>query len=398
MTFLGFFIIKVEKNNKIKTISTLQDVLDLQAFYPTQIIFVNRFLSIALNKSKTKIALIENFNPKNPDKFNYREIALSFIEKIEKGPVLKIHYIQKGEIKILNVYPVNNEIKEFFHNIFELSLYKRLEARLPQNRFDLYSSSDWECGYLWAFANYNSTFAFFKTGQKAQINKINLRKEHFTIDTKFKYFEAPIFGIPSQLSIYNPLFLQSIYSFMIKTIKDKCAKFVADSIYYDNYSNIVYLTNGLTSLQSVILDKIDEVFYRDNRISFSLYGEDRVINYIASQQQISDFENFIIDYNLKKIAQSFDYKTDKLINITPYTKFIIDSSRNRLIYCANLNKLSSFSYIFIPFNHIKDLKIEKSGLKHFIRIKTFENETIDITCDKKEVAQYIEAQIVKLIR
>ena len=105
----------------------------------------------------------------------------------------------------------------------------------------------------------------------------------------------------------------------------------------------------------------------------------------------------MINYNLKKIAQNFDHKTDKLINTTPNTKFIIDFTRNRVVYCANLNKFVSFSYLFIAFDNILNIYTEKSGAKNFIRIHTKDKETIDVTCDKKEVAQYIEAQMVKLI-
>ena len=240
-------------------------------------------------------------------------------------------------------------------------------------------------------------FAYIKTGKKAQVGKINLKKEHFTIDTKYKYFEAPIFGIAQQLFCYDKFFLSEVFDSINEYIQNKYSKIVDNSIYFDNYNNIIYLTNGLSSLQSIVIDKIDDVIYRDNRLSFDLYGENRTINFMSNQEQISEFENFVIDYNLKKIAQNFNHKTDKLINTTPYTKFIIDFSRDRMIYCANLNKFSKFSYLFISFDSVSNIKIEKSGLKHFIRITTKEKEIIDVTCDKKEIAQYIEAQILKLI-
>lgn len=397
MIVLGILIIKFEKNNKTKTMQTLQDVLDSMGFYSSEIHFINKHLSIALNKSQTKLAVVENFNPNNPSYYKYDEIALSFIEKIEKNVSIKIHYIKKGEIKTLNIYPQNKEIADFVHRIFKLSLIKRLEAKFPQQRFNLFSASDWECKYLWAYSKFDTTFAYIKTGKKAQVGKINLKKEHFTIDTKYKYFEAPIFGIAQQLFCYDKFFLSEVFDSINEYIQNKYSKIVDNSIYFDNYNNIIYLTNGLSSLQSIVIDKIDDVIYRDNRLSFDLYGENRTINFMSNQEQISEFENFVIDYNLKKIAQNFNHKTDKLINTTPYTKFIIDFSRDRMIYCANLNKFSKFSYLFISFDSVSNIKIEKSGLKHFIRITTKEKEIIDVTCDKKEIAQYIEAQILKLI-
>ena len=397
MITLGILITKVEKLNKEKSIQTLQDVLDEKAFYPSEILFVNKHLSIALNKMQTKIAIVKNFNPNNPNYFEYSELSLSFIEKIEKGILIKVHYLKKGEIKILNIYPTNPEIKEFFHKIFKLSLIKRIETRYSQHRFTNFATSDWECSYIWAYSKFDCTFAYLKIGAKEQGNKINLKKEHFTIDTKYGYFEAPIFGIAQQLFTYEKEFLYEVKNEISNIITQKCATITPNSIYYDHHSNIIYLTNGETSLQSIIINKIEEVFYRDNRISFSLIEEDRTINYITNQQQISDFEDFVINYNLKKIAQNFDHKTDKLINTTPNTKFIIDFTRNRVVYCANLNKFVSFSYLFIAFDNILNIYTEKSGAKNFIRIHTKDTETIDVTCDKKEVAQYIEAQMVKLI-
>ncbi|MBR5304230.1 MAG: hypothetical protein IKU37_05325 [Candidatus Gastranaerophilales bacterium] len=394
---LSILIINYEKRNKIKSIKTLQDILDEACFYPTEIHFVNKKLSIALNKSKTKIAIIKNFNPNNPRYYVYQEIALSFIEKIEKNISGKIYYLKKGEINSLNIYPLNKEIVDFLHNIFELSLIKRIENKFPECKFTSYSSSDWECNYFWAYSKYNSTFAYLKLNPKNQYGKINLRKEHFTIDTKFNYFEAPIFGIAQQLFTYNNYFLKNIYEDLLKLIKEKYSQIAHNSIYFDNYSNTTYLTNGTNSLQSIIIDKIDKVDYRDNRILFKLYNEHRTINYIANQEQISEFENFVIDHNLKKIAQGFNNKTDKLINTTPYTKLIIDFSRDRVIYCANLNRFSSFNYITIPFIEIEKINIEKSGIKYFLRINTKNKEIVDITCDKKEVAQYIEVQLSKII-
>ena len=394
---LSILLIKIESINKTKTIQTIQDVLDNAGFYPIEILYVNKKLSIALNKLQSKIAIVENFNPNNSTFYNYNEIALSFIEKIEKNVFVKIHYLKKGEVKTLNIYPLNKEIIDFVHKIFELSLIKRIETKFSQTRFTNFSSSDWFCNYYWGFSKYDGSFAYLKSGFKFEYGKINLPKEHFTIDTKFNYFELPIFGVAQQLFTYNKDFLNDIYKNILNLIKSKYSPIVLNSIYFDMYSNIIYLTNGTSSLQSIVIDKIDDVQYRDNRISFSLLGSNRVINYISSQEQISDFENFVIDYNLKKIAQNFDSKTDKIISTTPYTKLILDYTRDRVIYCANLNKFTSFNYMTMGFGSIKDVKIEKSGMKFFIRFTTKGKEVIDVTCDKKEVAQYIEAQIIKMI-
>ena len=104
MVVLGILIVKIEKQNIFKTTQSLTDVLDLKAFYPIEVHFINKHLSIALNKTKTKLAIIKNFNPNNPTYYEYSELALSFIEKIEKkGATLKIHYIKKGEIKTLSI-------------------------------------------------------------------------------------------------------------------------------------------------------------------------------------------------------------------------------------------------------------------------------------------------------
>jgi len=130
MTVLAILIIKIEKENITKTTQSLMDILDSKAFYPIEIHFINKHLSIALNKTKTKIAIVKNFNPNNPAHYEYGELALSFIEKIEKGFAYKIYYLKKGELKFLTIHPANNEIKEFIHNIFELSLIKRIETKL----------------------------------------------------------------------------------------------------------------------------------------------------------------------------------------------------------------------------------------------------------------------------
>lgn len=396
-TLGGYFLLKIEKRNKNKIITTLLDILDSKVFYPTKIIYINKFLSVALNKNETKIAFIRNFNPNNPTYYDYLEIALSFIEKIEKNVSIKLYYLKQAQLKTLNIYPINKEIKDFFHQIYLKSCAKKIENKFPQTKFSYFSSSDWECSYVWAYSKISNEFAYFKTDKKSHIFKVNLKKEHFTIDTKYKYLEAPVFGIAQQLFIYDNEFLDLLYESMLKSIKSTAGKISDNTIYYDNFNNIAYLSNGVSSIQSIILDKINDIFYRENRISFTLLNSNKVINFMANSDFINSFEDFITNYNLKKIAQNFDYQLDKLINTTQHTKFIVDFSRDRVIYCANLNKLSSFSYITISFYDLKDISIQKSGIKFFVRITTKNDEIIDVSCDKKEVAQYIEAIILKII-
>ena len=168
-------------------------------------------------------------------------------------------------------------------------------------------------------------------------------------------------------------------------------------MFYDSYNNIIYLSNGITSLQSIILDKIEEVHYKENRLSFSLLDDEKTISFMADADTIKEFSEFITTYNLRKIAQNFDYQTDKLINATENTKLIVDFTRDRLVYCANLDTLSRFSYIIIPYENLIDASAEKSGNKFFVRITAKDNELIDVTCKKYEVAQYIAAQILTII-
>lgn len=387
---------KSKKIYEIKKISAVESLLSSKGFQNKEIYIINKNLTIALNNSQTRIAIVENYNPNIPIEYNYFEIPISLILKIEKNVSIKLHYSHRGETKILNIYPSNNEVKEFIHRLYELTYIKKIQTKYPYHNFTHFCASDWECSYFWAFSAYDGTFAYYKTGYNPKTNKINLKKEHFTIDTKYKYFEAPIFGEVSQLFCYDNEFLPQIQEAMLDLIKNKAGEIVKDSIYFDNHSEIIYLTNGLTSLQSAIIDKIEEVYYQDNRISFSLLDDMGTINFMSNHNQIADFENFLTNYNLKKIAVSFDYKLDKLINITPYTKFIIDFTRDRVVYCANSNRLARFSYMLISFQNLLSANIRKNGMKNFVRIETKDGETIDVSCDKQEIALYIKAQIDKI--
>lgn len=394
---LGILIVKIEKDNKEKTKLSLFEVLETKEFWASEIVYVNKHLSIATNKNYSKLAFVKNFNPNNPLNFDFFELSTAFIERLEKNVGIKIYYRKKGEIESFAIYPINNEVKNFIHKVFLNACLKKIETKYPQNKYAIVSTSDWECSYVWAYCQNNGDFAYFKTGEKSTIMKINLKKEHFTIDTKFKYFEAPIFGIQQQLMTYQKDFMPILFDYVLDDIKTRFNKIVDNAIYFDSFNNVVYLTNGTNSIQSVILSKIDEIYYQDSKISFNLANEDKTINYIANSQFILEFQDFMTNYNLKKIAQNFDHKSDKVINATPFTKFIIDFSRDRIIYCANLHKLSGFSFMTISFADIFNIRAEKSGQKNFVRLTTRNREIIDVTCDKKEIAQYIEAQIVKIL-
>ena len=390
-------IIKTENELRQNIVTTIYDILDMKHFSPLEVHYVNRKLTIAVNKTYTKLAVIENFNPKNPEFYNYYEIPVSFIETIEKNVAIKINYVRAGAYSTFQIYPANQEIQDFIHRVFKNSCIKKVQNKYPDVNFSCFSASDWQVSYLWAFSKRNSRFVYFQTGKKQNIKEINLKREHFTIDTKYNYFEVPLFSRPQQLFTYDKEFLPEIWELLKEDIIEKYSTISENEIYFDYHSNILYLTNGTTSLQSIILDEVEEIIYRENRISFELLESQKVINFMANNSFISKFEDFIINKNLKKIAQGFNQKTDRIINATHYTKFIIDYSRDRMIYCANMNKIRSFNYMIIPFLDLYDAQVNQSGMNNFVRIFTKNKEMVDVSCDKREVAQYIQAQIKGLL-
>ncbi len=392
-------ILKTNKEIKIRTIETLEDLLESKCFNPAQIVMVNRHLSLAINKTYSKLVLIKNFNPNNPQYYDYEEIATSFINSIEKkGYSIKINYTKKAQENTLSLYPVNKELKAFVHEIFQYTNLRRIEEKFSDYKFSLVSSSDWKCSYTWAYCPLKTTLAYYKSTDKTALFKINLYKEHFTIDTKYNYFVVPIMGLVQQMLIYDNEFLSELFESLLKAVKNKASAVKDDMIYYDTYSNVVFLTNGATSMQSLNLDKVKEVYYRDNQLEFSLSDEDNNIVYNTTPILVREFKEFVTGYNLRTIANGFDYKTDKLINATQNTKFIVDITRDRVVYCANLNSLAKFSYLTISFSNIKDVQVEKTGMIHFVRIYTFDNEVYDVTCDKKEIAYYILASLQSIIK
>ena len=387
-----------KKNKKIKNTEIIRNILDDKLFYPKKIVSINNHTFLAINKLLNKLGIIENFNKSNL-KYDFHEVMISFIDEILETPYgIKINYVHQGEKKTFIINSKEKELKDFVYKIYKTANIKRIEDKYSDCNFTISSASDFNNSYVWAYCPLNCTFAYFKTKENPVIQKINLRKQHFTIDTKYSYFEAPIFGDYKQLFFYESNFLNELFVSLYQTIKQKAGMISEDLIYYDDYNNIVYLSNGTTSLQSLILNDIEEVYYKDNKLSFSLFNNSKIINFPADNDFIKEFEDFVTGLNLRKIANSFDYKVDKLINTTQNTKLIIDFSRDRIVYCANLNSFTRFSYITISFINLEDVKLEKSSSSsYFVRIYTKNGEIIDVTCNKNELAQYILAQIMSII-
>lgn len=397
ITVFTIILIKYSKKSKEEKSESVRDMLDSRAFWPSEIHIVSNSFILAINKSNTKIAIIKNYNPAFLQLMHYSEIATSFIIKIEQTKFsVKIFYTSKGETKTLFISPATKEIKDFVHRIYKNALVKKVLHKYENNDFKLTASSDWNCSYIWLYDIKNGEFAYYKTEGKQIIGKINLRKEFFTIDTKYQYLEAPISGIQQQLFIYEKSFLDELLDNIKDLIKKKSSQINNDTLFFDSYNEIIYLSNGINSMQSIIIDKTEDVIYRENRLTFTLWDTQKVVNFISNKELTKNFEEFTINYNLKSIAQNFNYKTDKLINTTQNTKFIVDVSRDRLIYCANLNKFKAFSYMTIAFSNVDDINVLKSGFKNFVRIFTKEKEIIDVTCDKQEIACYIEALVKKV--
>lgn len=128
-----------------------------------------------------------------------------------------------------------------------------------------------------------------------------------------------------------------------------------------------------------------------------MQNDKKVINFWADREFIEEFEKFVVGYNLRKIANSFDYKSDRLINVNTNTKFIVDVTRDRVVYCANLNKFYGFSYMTIAFSNLESAEVFKAAIRNYVRIKTRDGEVLDVTCLKSEVAYYVKAQIDSII-
>lgn len=391
-------LLKLNFAYKKKTEELIEEILKSRSFESEDILYASRKLVIALNKQHNKLAIIEDFNPDIPNMYNYREILASAILNIEtSGFVIKFHYRVQSEVNTILISALSKEAKNVCHEIIKKILFRRLEYRYPGFNFDYFASSDWECNYIWAYDTAKSAFGWLSSQGNQAHRIMNLRKEFFTIDTNYKYFELSLTGQPMQLMVYESGFLKDILVNIIDTIKAHTALIDEGQILYDNYSNIVYLTNGYSNFQSVLLDKVEEVFYRDNKISFTVLNNKKVIHYFCDKELVNKFENFIASYNLRKIGNSFDYKTDKLINVNTNTKFIVDVTRDRVVYCANLNKLHGFSFMTIAFSSLESADVIKTPSRNYVRIKTKDDEILDVTCLKQEVAYYVKAQIDDII-
>ncbi len=392
------FLIVRNKNLKIKEdeISKLKVKLAQNGYNCDNLLYVNKNLSLLMNKSCDKFYIIKEFETE--------EILIQFVKNFEltKNTII-LNYYKSGEVKNIVITPLNNEIKDYIYKVFSNSCKRKICEKLSDKKFLLFSSSDYNCSYFWAYSNFKNTFAYLKLDEtiKKPINFLvrnyNLLKENFTIDVKYNYFEAPIDGIAQQLLIYDDNFLSELFNLLLTSIKEKYSCVFADMIYYNPLNNIVYLTNARNSLLSLRLDEVFEVQYFPNKISFELNDGERMIDFFAGNDFIAEFGDFVAGYNLRKLATSFNYSTDKLINTTHNTKFIVDFSRLRVIYCANLNTFSRFSYMIFSFNEIINVKLEKNSNNIFVRIFLADNQIIDISCIKYEIAEYLAALIRKIM-
>lgn len=386
--YLAFYFIKKNQSTDTAASNQLQK-LELEGRNFKKVVPVNPNLTLAINRNLTILTVFEN-------ELEF-EILTKLIFKIEKtGNSILIHYLKQGDKCVLDLGSTTKEVSEFVHNVYKNTCLKKVQQKFRNNNFTLTSASNWAISYFWAYDPNTTDFIYYKTIDKEEIIKITLKKEQFSLDFKYGYFEIPIDNQMIQLFMYEPDFLNELYYSFIQYLKSKTVEVAKNSIYYDNYGSFVYLSNAKTSLQTINIENIKEVEYEQNRICFIEFDTERKIYFAADNDTIEEFCDFTVNYNLSKISKSFNDSTDKLINTTKHTKFIIDFTKNRCLYCANLNKFSQFSYISIAFSNIIDASVQRSAKLPYVRILTLDSDPIDITCLKKEVADYIMAQI-KLI-
>lgn len=395
---LLFICLKLQRksvlNRKTKTAGSIEELLSLRFFETEMIHVVSDKFIIALNNDHDKIAIVENFIHDHPEKFKYFEILAKTVIRIEyKAFNIKLYFRYKGEEQSIYIPCFSKDTKLFFHEFVKKIFVAMFQNRYPEFKFDLCATSDLECRYIWVYDSSKCTFGYCLTGEKPMYRLVNLRKDFFTIDINYNYLELPVLGELRQLYIFEKEFLYDMYKDLCGYIKKHIAPVLENRLYYDNYSEIIYLTNGVNTLQSVVIDRIEDVVYKDNRLSFALADDKKIINFFADKMFIEEFEKFVTNYNLRKIAKSFDYKSDKLINASPNTKFIFDTTRDRIVYCANLNKFHAFSFMTLSFLSIKNAEVIKNATMNYVRITTKNDEIIDVSCVKREIAQYIKAQI-----
>lgn len=392
--FLAYFFIQKTKKEKEEEIFLKSQILENKGLDAKKSVFVNNNIMLALNRTGTILTYIENYN--DEIRFKSCEIVTKLITKIEKiNNSIKIYYLKQGEKCVLDLFPYNSETQDFVYKVYKNSCISKLKEKYRQNNLAIATSSDWKCSYVWVYDPKNSDFIYYKTTDKQSMHKINLKKSVFALDTKYNYFEASISSTRQQLYIYEQNFLKQVYSSLLEDLKARTIEISKDLIYFDKYSDFVYIINSANtdSIRSVDLNKVSDIYYEPTRIILNQYDDETPIKINTDSFLVKEFEDFIMGYNLNKISKSFDYNFDKVINATQYTKFIIDFTKSRCIYCANLNSLSRFTYLTIAFSNLSYVSVEKMGQLPFVRITTLDNETLDVTCSKPEVADYINAQL-----
>ncbi len=396
LVLIGYFVWLKKKTKKTfdTAIFSIDEVFANHDFIPKEVYTANKNLILALNKLENRFAIIKNFNPKDTSKVVFLEFPISHLLKIKQTNVFfEITYLIDSKEQTLKILPVKNDIKKFLYKVYKKANFKPIEIKHPDTKFDIIASSDWESTYVWAFSSRKSVFVYYDTEKQFVSHGIYLLKTNLTLDVKYSYFEMSIYNINQQLLSYEAEFYDELFNSLLKNVKEKFASIKENALYYDNNNNVVFLTNGINSLQIVNLDTVDEVYYYDNKLSFQISQNDKTINYIASKDLVDCFSDFVINYNLKQISYNFNYATDKLINTSENTKLLIDYTRSRVVYCASLNTFSKFSYYTMAFDSIKDIEYFKNGKNVFVRIYLEKDEKLDISCKKTEVAQYILAQI-----
>ena len=397
ISVLVFCFIKIRKQRIDYSALIVEEALCETDIVPKEMIKVNKHLILVLNKKETKLVAIKNFNPKQPTGFELVEIPVRSIKSIEKiASSIVLKYKLQGEENSLVINPINKQIINFIHKIFEKTCLSIIQSNVREYDFDFCSASDFECTYLWAYSKAKAIFACLDLKNKFQTAYFKFTKVNATIDTKYNYLEIPYKGMMQQLFVYNQDFLNALLESVLDYIKEKTITILPNKFYYDKYLNIIYLTNGLISYVSVLLNEVEEVYYSKNKIYFTVKNSDRIINFLCDEDYIQEFSEFIIGYNLRQLAINFNYKSDKLINTTHNTKLIVDYSRYRIIYCANVDTLSKFSYIVLSFSNIREARVEGKNKTPFVRIITNKNEAIDISCNKYEIAAYSAGLINKI--
>ncbi len=393
---IGYFLYLKKKNKKPQDLAifSIDEVFDNYNFLTKEIYIVNKNLILALNKLENRFAIVKNFNPKNISNVVFVEFPISHLLKIKQTKIFaQITYLYDSKEQTLKITPLKNDVKKFLYNVYKKANFKAIEIKHPNTKFDVVSSSDWESTYVWAFSSRKSVFVYYDTEKQFISHEINLLKTNLTLDIKYSYFEMSIYNINQQLLSYESEFYDELFNSLCNNIKEKFACIKENALYYDNNNNVVFLSNGVNSLQIVNLDTVEDVDYYENKLSFKISQNEKTINYIVSKELSDCFSDFVINYNLKQIASGFNYATDKLINTSENTKLLIDYTRNRVVYCASLNTFSKFSYYTIAFDSIKDVEYFKNGTNIFVRIYLDRDEKVDISCKKSEVAHYILAQL-----